>query len=205
MGDRTPRRKASIASSASSGATIKPSNSQISGSNGGFFARFRSSSQSRSGDGYGSGDGEDSDPEAGPSDYYRRSPSPLGWATPSNDVEGEGEADWSGPQDRQKPDWEDSQSEAPTPDADDSISVDMMQYQKRLRDVLEGTRADTSEEMDGDIGSEGAEGDVGEIGGLLEKVGIGEEEFGGPSPSSTAPSTPQKNPRQVSYIRMFGK
>jgi hypothetical protein len=82
------------------------------------------------------------------------------------------------------------------------MSVDLREYKKRLRDVLSGRGEDSPEHMNGDaVGSEGAEGDVGGIEGLLEKTGIGEEEFGGPSPKSTAPSTPQKNPRQVSYIR----
>jgi hypothetical protein len=199
MGDHTPRRKASIASSASSGATIKPTNRQNSGNNG-FFARFRSSSQSRS------SEWDDSDQEAGPSDYYRRSPSPppppLGWRTASSEVgldDGDEEQRaWDGPYDSWNPNWEDSQADPPTPDADESISVDMMEYQKRLRDVMNGSRADTpgeDEEIDG-VEDNGLER-------LLEKTGIGEEEFGVSSPSTSPPSTPQKSLRQVSYIRTY--
>lgn len=207
MGDHTPRRKASNASSASSGATIKPSNRQNSGNNG-FFARFRSSSQSRTNE-YDDGDEEENGwgPEAGPSDYYRRSPSPPppppGWRTASTEVyedsEEEEQRAWEGPYDSWNPNWQDEQSDAPTPEADESMSVDMEEYQKRLRDVLNGTRVDTPEPV-GDIdGTEGIEDDGVER--LLEKTGIGEEEFGMATASSSPPSTPQKNPRQVSYIR----
>jgi len=196
MGDHTPRRKASIASSASSGATIKPTNRQNSAGNG-FFARFRSSSQSRS-----DWDGNDADPDAGPSDYYRRSPSPppppVGWRTASSEFEDEDEhADWDGPHDSYNPNWNDS-PDGPTPDADESMSVDVEEYQKRIRDVLNGSRVETPQLEDTndaeDVEDNGVER-------LLEKTGIGEEEFGVASPISSPPSTPQKNPRQVSYIR----
>ena len=209
MGDHTPRRKASIASSASSGATIKPTNRQNSGSNG-FFARFRSASQSRSADGDDvDGEGNGWEPEAGPSDYYRRSPSPppppLGWRTASTEVytdsEEEEQRAWEGPYDSWNPNWRDEQSDAPTPDgeADESMSLDMEEYQKRLRDVLNGSRVDTPEPA-GDVDdSEGTQDNGVER--LIEKTGIGEEEFGISTPSSSPPSTPQKTARQVSYIR----
>jgi hypothetical protein len=210
MGDHTPRRKASIASSASSGATIKPTNRQNSGSNG-FFARFRSSSQSRSTDGYDDIDGEGNgwEPEAGPSDYYRRSPSPPppppGWRTASTEVyvdsEEEEQRAWEAPYDSWNPNWRDEQSDAPTPDADadESMSLDVEEYQKRLRDVLKGSRVDTPEQADDVDGSEGIQDNGVER--VLEKTGIGEEEFGVSSPSSSPPSTPRKTARQVSYIR----
>jgi len=212
MGDHTPRRKASIASSASSGATIKPTNRQNSGSNG-FFARFRSSSQSRSADGNDSPDGEEDGwgTEAGPSDYYRRSPSPTppppGWRTASSEVyvdsEEEEQRAWEGPYDSWNPNWRDEQSDAPTSDADADESMtldkDMEEYQKRLRDVLNGSREETPEPSGNIDGSEGTQ-DNG-AGRLLEDTGIGEEEFGVSSPVSSPPSTPQKTARQVSYIR----
>jgi hypothetical protein len=210
MGDHTPRRKASIASSASSGATIKPTNPQNSGSNG-FFARFRSSSQSRSTDGYDDIDGEGNgwEPEAGPSDYYRRSPSPPppppGWRSASTEVyvdsEEEEQRAWEGPYDSWNPNWREEESDAPTPDAnaDDSMSLDVEEYQKRLRDVLNGSRMDTPEQAEDVDGSERIQDNGVER--VLDKTGIGEEEFGVPSPSSSPPSTPQKAARQVSYIR----
>ena len=79
------------------------------------------------------------------------------------------------------------------------MSLDMEEYQKRLRDVLNGSRVDTPEPA-GDVDdSEGTQDNGVER--LIEKTGIGEEEFGISTPSSSPPSTPQKTARQVSYIR----
>jgi hypothetical protein len=216
MGEHIPRRKASNASSSSSGTTIKASSRQASGSNGGFFARFRSSSQSRSQDGD-SDDGETHDetmvdPEAGPSDYYMRSPSPSsspkGWGSPS--AQHEEEEGLSGPPDRQG--WAEgsghedvwANSGERIPDADDSMDMDMLEYQKRIQAVLTGgqERAGTGDaESIGavDAGSDRVDG-IGSDG-VLEKTGIGEEEFGAASPRSSPPSTPLQNQRQLSYIR----
>jgi hypothetical protein len=77
----------------------------------------------------------------------------------------------------------------------------MEEYQKRLRDVLNSTRPDTPEQASMIDGSESVD-DHG-IERLLEKTGIGEEEFGLSTPSSSPPSTPQKGTRQVSYIRKY--
>jgi hypothetical protein len=205
MGDRTPRRKASIASSASSGATIKPSNRQNSGSgsNGGFFARFRSSSQSRSDEDEDGDEGNGTDSEAGPSDYYRRSPSPsVNWGPEKDESSGSAAEMKDSYEDHSG--WGDSVSDAPTPDADDSMSMDMLQYQRRLRDVLNGAREDTPEQIEGDVDEYPEHIEEDEVGDrLLDNTGIGEEEFGMPSPRSSPPSTPLKDSRRVSYIREF--
>lgn len=208
---RRPQRKHSSASSASSGRTIKPSSRQASGANGGFFGRFRNTSQPRS---YSDGEDDDDDdedddrtePKAGPSDYYRRSPSPPspphGWRTASSDVNGEvGEMD--GPRDEWKSAdvWADS--DLPTPDNGDgaegdvSVGLDSVEYEKRIREVLNGIHRPEPETVDEDLGNEEGIG----VESMLEKTGIGEEEFGVQSPRSSAPSTPSLAPRQLSYIR----
>lgn len=207
MGEHTPRRKASSASSASSGRTIKPSHSQTSNGNGGFFARFRGNgTRSHSDD-----EDDDEGPEAGPSDYYRRSPSPTGsqdgWRpTPDGDGAQEMEAGrnhWT-----KAEVWEDS--EVPTPDGDGpdaSMSFDADQYQKRIREILSNShppplQPEAKAELEDTEDGSQADGST-EVDGVLEKTGIGEEEFGEQSPRSSAPSTPSQTPRQLSYIRKF--
>ena len=218
MEDRIPTRKSSSASSASSGRTIKPSSRQAS-TNGGFFARFRSASpQRRSEDGHDNGDDTDgldgdSETEAGPSDYYRRSPSPQsppsGWRTASSDIGDHDDMNMDGPRDEWTAAnvWVDSDPGTPrngpaaeevedeeVMEGDDSMSVDMIEYQKRIRQVLNGSRSprqDSEETEEEGIGVEPG----------VELSGNGEEEFGMQSPRSSAPSTPSKMPRQISYIR----
>lgn len=215
MEEHIPRRKASSASSASSGRTIKPSSRQGSATNGGFFARFRSSSQSRSENGEGD-DGQALDrrdeSEAGPSDYYRRSPSPQspppGWRTASSEVGDDDDMRMDGPRDEwnDRDVWADSEPDTPLENGDDeemegdaSMSADAVEYQKRIRAVLKGSRSSRAEEGEEEgIGVE----PISEKDGTDEvEIGMGEEEFGMQSPRSSAPSTPSKMPRQVSYIR----
>jgi hypothetical protein len=98
--------------------------------------------------------------------------------------------------------WADSGDQ--TPDADESMDVDMVEYEKRLKEVLAG--GGTGEVHDGDDNEyEGGVGmartDTSGLDSLMEKTGIGEEEFGVPSPRSSPPSTPIQNQRQLSYIR----
>lgn len=79
-------------------------------------------------------------------------------------------------------------------DEEYSMSVDAVEYQKRIREVLNGTQ--TPRQGPDEVEEEG----IG-VEPMLEKMGIGEEEFGIQSPRSSVPSTPTKTPRQLSYIR----
>lgn len=74
-----------------------------------------------------------------------------------------------------------------------------MEYEKRIRDVLNGARSPSDDQEDGTETENVVEGAQAED--ELEKTGIGEEEFGMQSPRSLAPSTPSLAPRQLSYIR----
>ena len=214
MEENIPRRKYSSASSASSGRTVKPSSRQVSATNGGFFARFRSSSQSSpDGDGDGNDDngGEEigAESEAGPSDYYRRSPSPQsppqGWRTASSEVGDPDDMNMDGPRDEWTSTdvWADSDPSTPLDgeEPDESMTVDAVEYENRIRAVLNGSRTPREDSEDGNEEGIGVQPMLDKADTGVLETGIGEEEFGMQSPRSSAPSTPSPMPRQVSYIR----
>lgn len=102
--------------------------------------------------------------------------------------------------------WAESDSSTPLDgeEADESMTVDAVEYENRIRAVLNGSRTPREDSEDGDEEGIGVQPmlEKADVGGEVE-IGIGEEEFGMQSPRSSAPSTPSQMPRQVSYIREY--